>query len=54
MVEKLVPDFFFLKTKIEYIAAVSSFVQFVFIASSSQGRPKHIETKVLTTCFYFI
>ena len=54
MLNELVPDFFFLKTKIEYIAAVSSFVQFAFIASSSQGRPKHIEIKVLTTCFYFI
>ena len=25
-----------------------------FIACPSRGLPKHIETKVLTTCFYFL
>ena len=39
--------------KIEHISRsiAWSFLQFVFIACLSRGQQKHIETKVLTTCF---
>ena len=49
---KLVPDPFF---KIDPISGsiVWSLIQYVFIAWSSRGLTKYVETKVLTTCFYF-
>ena len=55
MVEKLVsgpPQ----KTKIEHISGetVQRFVQFVFIVFPAQRLSKCIETKLPTTCFYFI
>ena len=45
----------FLKIKIEYICRTDqSFMQFDFFVCLSQGLPKYIENKVLTTCFYSI
>ena len=54
LVAKLVPD---LKKeiKIEHISGpVSNFTKIVFIAYPDCGLPKHIEAKVLITCFYFL
>ena len=50
VVEELVPDPF-IKIKIEYISesVVWNIIQFVFIVFQSEGLPKYIKTKVLTT-----
>ena len=55
VVGKLLPDPF-LKNKswANLWSTVWIFIQFVFIVWQSWGIPKYIETKVLTTCFYFI
>ena len=34
--------------------AAWSFIQFVFIVCPNRGLPKHIEAKLLITCFYLI
>ena len=51
--EETSPRSFFKNIKIEHISGstVSSFTQCVYIVYPSRGLPKHIETKVLTTCF---
>ena len=49
IVEKLVPKAFTNKAFYKY-----PFIRFIFIVYSSQGLPKYIEIKVLTTCFSII
>ena len=46
----------FQKIKIGCISrsVVLSFVQFAFILYQDEDYPKYIETKMQTTCFYFI
>ena len=46
----------FKKIKIEHMSGstVWSFIQFVFIACSTQELPKPIQTKALITGFYFM
>ena len=55
LVGKTVPNSFN-KIKIEHISRSTAwhFIQFVFVVYPSQGLPKYIETKELTTCFYLI
>ena len=52
MVEKLVPDLF-IKNQIEHISGSTArnVIQFPFILCLSEGLPKYIKTKVLTTYF---
>ena len=55
VVEKLVPNPF-LKIKSEHVSrsTVWNFIQFLLIQRSSRRLTKCNETKMLTTCFYFI
>ena len=54
VVVKLALDPSLKKIKIEDISGSTTwrFIQFVFILSPSQGLPKHIETNLLTTCYF--
>ena len=55
VVEKLVSDCFLKNQNWAYLWMNSlKYIKFVFIVYPSQGLPKYINTKVLTTCFYFI
>ena len=46
----------FYKKKIEHISESTDWnvIKFTFTLSASRGLPKHVKTKVLTTCFYLI
>ena len=55
MAENLVPDPF-VKIKTEHIcrSTVSNVKKFDFILCPSEGLPKCLKTRMLTTCFYLI
>ena len=54
MEKKLVPALFLSKKiKTKWTSGyVPNFIQLAFLVFPSQGLPKYINTKVLTTCFY--
>ena len=54
VVEKVIPDSFLKNQNWAYYLWINSLnsMPFVFIVWQSRGLPKHVETKVLTTCFY--
>ena len=45
---------FFRESKLSILLDQQSEVSYSLLLYSSRGLPKHIETKVLNTCFHFI